>query len=202
MLPLGLSDRPVAGILGRVPGTELRPRVGRSGICTMSTSRNRPHVAIFTDGACDPNPGPGGYGVVLVHPKKRAELSGGFRRTTNNRMEILAAINGLEKLKRPCRVTLCSDSQYLVKAMTEGWVKAWRKRGWWRSNKARPENLDLWQRLVALCDTHHVGFCWIRGHHGHRENERCDELATTALRQPNLPADLGYEHKPRPDDRA
>src|ERR1043166_2273583 len=89
---------------------------------------DRPCVEIYTDGGCEPNPGPGGYGVVLVHPKKRAEVSGGFRKTTNNRMEILAAIAGLELLKQPCKVTLYSDSQYLVKAMTEGWVAAWKKK--------------------------------------------------------------------------
>jgi len=155
-----------------------------------------PHVEIYTDGGCDPNPGPGGYGVVLIHPKKRAELSGGFRRTTNNRMEICAAIQGLGLLRQPCRVTLYSDSQYLVKAMMEGWVKNWRKRGWWRTSKERPENVDLWQRLAALCEVHQVEFRWVRGHAGHPENERCDQLAMTALRQPNLPVDEGYENKP------
>ena len=155
-----------------------------------------PHVEIYTDGGCDPNPGPGGYGVVLIHPKKRAELSGGFRRTTNNRMEIFAAIQGLELLKRPCRVTLFSDSQYLVKAMMDGWVRNWRRKGWWRTSKERPENVDLWQRLAALCETHQVEFRWVRGHAGHPENERCDQLAMAALRQPNLPVDDGYENKP------
>src|SRR6266542_146009 len=102
----------------------------------MSTNGNLkaaaiPHVEIYTDGGCEPNPGPGGYGVVLLHPKKRAEASGGFRSTTNNRMEILAAIAGLELLKHPCKVTLYSDSQYLVKAMVEGWVADWEKKDWW-----------------------------------------------------------------------
>lgn len=156
-----------------------------------------PSVEIYTDGGCEPNPGAGGYGVVLVHPKKRAEASGGFRKTTNNRMEIFAAIAGLEMLKQPCRVTVYSDSQYLVKAMTtEGWVAAWKKKGWWRTRTERPENLDLWQRLEALCQTHQVEFRWVKGHAGHLENERCDQLAMAALRQANLPADDGYEHKP------
>src|SRR5882672_3224416 len=93
-----------------------------------------PHVEIYTDGACEPNPGPGGYGAVLQHPKKRLETSGGFRMTTNNRMEIFAAIKALELLKQRCKVTLHSDSQYLVNAMTDGWVDAWRKKGWWRTN--------------------------------------------------------------------
>ena len=113
---------------------------------------------MYTDGACEPNPGPGGYGVVLMHPKKRREASGGFRLTTNNRMEILAAIKGLELLNQPCKVTLYSDSRYLVNAMTEGWAKAWRLRDWWRTNKERAINVDLWQRLLTLCETHEVDF--------------------------------------------
>lgn len=161
-----------------------------------STTVEMPHVEIYTDGGCEPNPGPGGYGVVLVHPRKRAEASGGFRKTTNNRMEMFAAIAGLEMLKQPCKVTLHSDSQYLVKAMTEGWVAAWKKKGWWRTNKERPENVDLWQRLDALCETHQVEFRWVKGHAGHPENERCDQLSGAALRQLNLPADEGYENKP------
>ncbi|HWX22811.1 MAG TPA: RNase H family protein [Candidatus Binatia bacterium] len=124
--------------------------------------------------------------------------------TTNNRMEIYAAIAGLELLKQPCKVTLYSDSQYLVKAMTEGWVVGWKKKSWWRTRTERPENVDLWQRLDALCQTHQVEFRWVKGHAGNLENERCDQLAMAALRQPNLPVDDGYESKPetegvRPD---
>jgi ribonuclease HI len=156
----------------------------------------RPQVEIYTDGGCEPNPGPGGYGVVLVHPKKRVEASGGFRLTTNNRMELFAAIRGLEMLKQPCRVALYSDSQYLVKAMMEGWVANWKKKDWWRTNTERPENVDLWKRLEALCQTHQVEFRWVKGHAGHPENERCDQLSMAALRQPDLPADEGYENKP------
>jgi ribonuclease HI len=159
-----------------------------------------PQVEIYTDGACDPNPGPGGYGVVLLHPQKRAEASGGFRRTTNNRMEIYAAIKGLELLKKPCKVRLYSDSQYLVKAMMEGWVVAWKKRDWWRTNKERAVNADLWQRLLELCQTHQVEFVWVKGHAGNQENERCDQLSCAALRQPNLPGDEGYENKPENGD--
>ena len=155
-----------------------------------------PHVEIYTDGGCEPNPGPGGYAAVLVHPKKRAETSGGFRRTTNNRMEILAAIKGLQMLKQSCKVTLYSDSQYLVDAIMQGWAVAWKKRDWWRSNKERAANADLWETLLALCQTHQVEFRWIRGHAGNAENERCDQLSGAALRQPNLPADEGYENKP------
>lgn len=162
------------------------------------------HVEIYTDGGCEPNPGPGGYGVVLIHPKKRAEVSGGFRKTTNNRMEIFAAIAGLELLKQPCKVTLYSDSQYLVDAMMKGWLAKWKRDKWWRTKTERPENIDLWQRLDALCQTHQVEFRWVKGHDGHLENERCDQLAMAAWRQPNLPLDDGYENKPetegvRPD---
>jgi ribonuclease HI len=158
-----------------------------------------PHVEIYTDGGCEPNPGPGGYGAVLIHPKKRKETSGGFRKTTNNRMEIFAAIAGLELLKQPCQVTIYSDSQYLVKAMTEGWVVGWKRKNWWRTKTERPENVDLWQRLDALCQTHQVEFRWVRGHAGNLENERCDRLAMDAIGQPDLPVDAGYENKPEAD---
>jgi ribonuclease HI len=158
-----------------------------------------PQVEIYTDGGCEPNPGPGGYGVVLLHPKKRAEASGGFRMTTNNRMEIRAAIAGLEMLRQPCQVTLYSDSQYLVDAIMKGWAIAWQKKNWWRTNTERAANLDLWERLLALCEKHRVEFRWVRGHAGNVENERCDQLAMTALREPNLPADEGYENKPETD---
>jgi hypothetical protein len=107
-------------------------------------------------------------------------------------------------LKQPCKVTICSDSQYLVKAMTEGWVAAWKRKSWWRTKTERPENVDLWQRLDALCQTHQVEFQWVKGHAGNPENERCDQLAMAALHQPDLPVDDGYENKPetagvRPD---
>lgn len=155
-----------------------------------------PRVEIYTDGGCEPNPGPGGYGVVLLHPKKRTEASGGFRLTTNNRMEISAAIKGLEMLKQPCKVTLYSDSQYLVDAIMKGWVLKWKKNGWWLSNTERAKNIDLWERLLPLCEEHQVEFRWVKGHAGNFENERCDQLSMIALRQPNLPADDGYENKP------
>ena len=161
----------------------------------------RPSVEIYTDGGCEPNPGPGGYGVVLLHPKKRAEKSGGFRKTTNNRMEIYAAIAGLEMLKQPCKVTIYSDSQYLVKAIMNGWVANWKKKDWWRTNTERAENVDLWKRLDELCQKHQVEFRWVRGHAGNVENECCDRLSMTALRQPNLPADDGYENKPETEGR-
>lgn len=161
-------------------------------------------VEIYTDGACERNPGPGGYGAVLLHPKKRAEVSGGFRKTTNNRMEIFAAVAGLELLKQPCKVALHSDAEYLVNAMTKGWVESWKRKQWWHSKTERVPNRDLWERLLPLCDKHQVEFRWVKGHAGLPENERCDQLAMAALREPNLPTDEGYENKPesegvRPD---
>ena len=155
-----------------------------------------PHVEIYTDGGCEPNPGPGGYGVVLLHPKKRAEASGGFRLTTNNRMEIYAAIKGLEMLKQPCKVTLYSDSRYLVGVMMAGWAATWKRKDWWRTNKERAVNIDLWERLLALCEMHEVEFRWEKGNAGNKENERCDELSCAALRQVDFSADEGYENKP------
>jgi ribonuclease HI len=150
-------------------------------------------VTIYTDGACHGNPGPGGYGVVLLYGGRRRELSGGFRLTTNNRMELLAAITGLETLKEPCQVTLHSDSLYVVKAMQEGWPARWRANAWRRQDKQPAVNPDLWQRLLDLCETHDVSFEWVRGHASNIENERCDELANDAARRPGLPQDEGYE---------
>jgi len=167
------------------------------------TKQSLPQVQLFTDGGCEPNPGSGGYGVVLVHPKKRLELSGGFRKTTNNRMEIFAVIAGVEKLKEPCKITLYSDSQYVVESITKGWVKSWKQKQWWSSKTERTPNHDLWERLLTLCEQHQVEFRWVKGHAGHAENERCDQLAMLALRATNLQVDEGYEKEPdeavRPD---
>jgi ribonuclease HI len=153
-------------------------------------------VTIYTDGGCDPNPGPGGYGVVLLFGRHRKELSGGFRLTTNNRMELYAAIKGLEALSEPCRVTLYSDSEYLVNAMNKGWAKRWQARNWMRNSKDKALNPDLWQRLLELCEQHQVEFEWVRGHAGNRENERCDQLATQAMQRQDLPADENYQNQP------
>ena len=150
-------------------------------------------IDIYTDGACIGNPGPGGYGVVLLFGGRRKELSGGYRKTTNNRMEILAAIVGLEALKEKCQVTLYSDSQYLVNAVEKGWARRWWANGWKRGKNAKALNPDLWERLLGLCECHNVKFRWVRGHTGNPENERCDQLATGAARQPSLPVDKGYE---------
>jgi ribonuclease HI len=158
-------------------------------------------VEIYTDGGCEPNPGPGGYGAVLLHPKKRHEVSAGFRLTTNNRMEIYAAIAGLQLLNRPCKVTLYTDSQYLADSMMKGWVAKWKKNDWWQTNQKRAENIDLWEKLLPLCEMHQVEFSWVRGHTGVLENERCDQLAMAALRGANPPPDEGYENKPESEGR-
>lgn len=155
-------------------------------------------VKLFSDGSSRGNPGPGGYGTVLqfvdskgnLHEK---ELSAGYVRTTNNRMELLGAIVGLEALLRPCKVTLLSDSQYLVKAFNEHWIDGWIRKGWKRSANEAVKNADLWKRLLAAIEPHEVTFVWVKGHAGHPENERCDRLATAAADGENLLVDEGLE---------
>ena len=134
-------------------------------------------VDIFTDGACSGNPGPGGWGAVLRCGTAEKELSGGEKSTTNNRMELTAVISALSALKQPCIVTLCSDSKYVIDAVTKGWAKSWQKNNWIKSDKKPALNADLWERLLALLDQHDVSFVWIKGHAGHPENERCDQMA-------------------------
>lgn len=134
-------------------------------------------VQIYTDGACRGNPGRGGWGTILVYGPFEKEMSGGDRETTNNRMELMAAISGLEALREPCAVTLYSDSKYLVDAFLLGWVESWRDHGW-RRGKDELKNPDLWERLYALTELHKVEFVWVKGHNGHDYNERCDALAT------------------------
>ena len=134
-------------------------------------------VSLYTDGACRGNPGRGGWGAILVYGKYERELSGGEPETTNNRMELMAAIAGLSALKEPCAVTLYSDSKYLVDAYLQGWVHSWRKQGW-RRGRDELKNPDLWQRLYELSCGHEIKFVWVRGHNGHSYNERCDRLAT------------------------
>ncbi len=135
-------------------------------------------VEIYTDGACRGNPGPGGWGAVLVFRGIERELSGGEPMTTNNRMELLAAISALTALKEPCQVTLTSDSKYLVDAVTLGWARSWRAHGWKKSDRSPALNVDLWEQLLALLEKHEVTFVWVKGHDGHPYNERCDRLAT------------------------
>ena len=137
-------------------------------------------VEIFSDGACSGNPGPGGWGTVLRCGDQEKEFSGYDPDTTNNRMELLGAIAGLEALTKPCRVTMTTDSQYVKKGMTE-WIAGWVKRGWKNSQKKPVANRDLWERLLVLTEPHQVEWHWVRGHDGHAENERCDVLARAAI---------------------
>ena len=136
-------------------------------------------VDVYTDGACRGNPGKGGWGAVLVYNGREKELSGGERETTNNRMELTAAIRSLACLKEPCEVTLYSDSKYLVDAITKGWVYSWKSKGWKKADKSPALNVDLWEALLTELDRHKVTFVWVKGHDGHEYNERCDALATT-----------------------
>jgi ribonuclease HI len=152
-------------------------------------------VTIYTDGACLGNPGPGGYGVVLLFGDKRKELSSGYRKTTNNRMEIMAAIAGLAELKYPCKVKIYTDSQYLRNSIMEGWAKRWRANGWMRNKKEKAVNPDLWERLLNLCNRHEVTFEWVRGHAGDVENERCDVLSVAAAKGKELYVDEEYERE-------
>ena len=140
-------------------------------------------VTIYTDGACSGNPGPGGWGAVLRCGTAEKELSGGEKSTTNNRMELTAVISALSALKQPCIVTLCSDSKYVIDAVTKGWAKSWQKNNWIKSDKKPALNADLWEQLLALLDQHDVSFVWIKGHAGHPENERCDQMAVEESRK-------------------
>lgn len=137
-------------------------------------------VEIFCDGACSGNPGPGGFGAILRYGGRVKELSGGARDTTNNRMEMTAAIEALRQLKRPCQVSITTDSQYLVKGMTE-WIAGWQRKGWRNSKKEPVVNKDLWELLLTLTKPHSVQWKWVRGHDGHIENERCDQLARDGI---------------------
>jgi len=152
----------------------------------------RKTVTAYTDGACEPNPGPGGVGVVLSRKGSRREFSRGYRLTTNNRMEIRAAILALESLKEPCAVVLYSDSKYLVDSINQGAVFRWGQSGWKRPNGKRVPNSDLWQRLLDLCQVQEVDFRWVAGHSGEPGNERADSLSYAALRREELIDDDGY----------
>ena len=150
-------------------------------------------VTMYTDGACIGNPGPGGYGVVLKYGAHRREFSVGYRRTTNNRMELMGPIKGLEALKQRCHVTLYSDSRYVVDSIEKGWAKRWRDNRWKRNKREKAVNPDLWKILLDLCEKHDVEFRWVRGHSGDPENERCDQLATQAAQGSALQIDEVYE---------
>ena len=157
-------------------------------------SEQLPKIIIYTDGACTGNPGAGGYGAVLINGNgaNRQEISGGYKLTTNNRMEMMGVIAALKFLDMKSTVTLHSDSKYIVDAVIKGWAKKWQANGWKRNAKEMAKNPDLWQELLDLCKKHDVNFVWVRGHSGIPENERCDRLAVAAARKPNLPSDIGY----------
>ncbi len=138
---------------------------------------NKFKVNIYTDGSCKNNPGPGGWGAILMYGGKKKELCGGEENTTNNRMELTAAIKALEALKQPCDVILTTDSKYLCDGMGKGWAKSWKKRGWKKADNSPALNPDLWERVLELCEIHSVKFEWVKGHAGHKFNERCDEMA-------------------------
>ena len=140
------------------------------------------HVDIYTDGACSGNPGPGGWGVLLRSGEYEKQMSGGQKETTNNRMELTAAIEGLSALKRKCEVSLYTDSQYVANGITKGWAKSWRAKGWIKSDKKPALNSDLWATLLDLLDEHEVTVIWVKGHAGHPENELCDRLAVEAYK--------------------
>jgi len=154
------------------------------------------NVSIYTDGAARGNPdGPGGYGTILTYVDSTGlehtrEYSGGFKKTTNNRMELMAAIIGLESLTKPCDVKLYSDSQYVIKAFNDHWLEGWIKKGWKRGKNEPVKNIDLWKRILQAKEKHTVTFIWVKGHDGHPQNERCDVLATTAADGDNLAEDV------------
>jgi ribonuclease HI len=156
------------------------------------------HVDLYSDGSSRGNPGRGGYGTVLhyvdsVGQLHVLELSQGYRSTTNNRMEIMGVVAGLEALKQPCEVHVVSDSQYVINAFNKNWIRSWKARGWRTASKEPVKNVDLWKRLLAAMEPHQVSFSWVHGHRGHPENERCDALATSAADGDGLIEDDGFE---------
>jgi ribonuclease HI len=173
---------------GRASGT------GEAGKAGAGVDHTR-GVVIYADGGCINNPGPGGYGVVVLQDGSRKERSGGYRLTTNNRMELMAAIVGLRELEgsQAGPVTVCTDSRYVVDGVSKGWAKKWRANGWMRDARSRAVNIDLWSMLLDLCDKLRPSFVWVKGHAGNKENERCDALAKKAAQSPDLPVDSVYE---------
>ncbi len=150
-------------------------------------------VIIYTDGGCKGNPGPGGYGAVLLFGQHRKELAAGYALTTNNRMELRAAIAALEQLREPCTVELHSDSKYLIDTVSKKWLDGWIRRGWKTADKKPVKNQDLWQQLIAAIKPHQITWHWVKGHAGNPENERCDELTNIVVQKGPLPEDTGYQ---------
>lgn len=189
-----LNEYNTAGTVPK-PKEPAKPKKENPGSNTnLNEELKNGKIIIYTDGGCINNPGPGGYGAVIFSGDKRQELSGGFRRTTNNRMELTACIEALKSLDSPGPVILYSDSSYVVNGMMKGWAERWREKGWMRTKDDPAENADLWQRLLDLCNTRRVEFSWVRGHAGNPENERCDKLATRAAADSeNLSRDTAFE---------
>jgi len=190
-------DEAVAWLAGPEPASP-GPRAGRGagakGAPGSEASPAAGTVLIYSDGGARFNPGPGGYGAIIIKGDSRRELSGGFRLTTNNRMELTACIEALKALaRRDLPVALYSDSSYVVNGIAKGWAKNWRKRGWVKSDGQPALNADLWERLLELIEGLAISFHWVKGHSGHPLNERCDELAVAAARRPGLPEDEGYK---------
>jgi len=156
---------------------------------------NLPEVTIYTDGACTGNPGPGAYGAILLYKNFRKEISRGFRKTTNNRMELMALIAGLSSLQEKCRVTLYTDSKYVADSINQGWAVRWQAQGWKRTKRERALNPDLWEELLALLDEHQINIIWVKGHAGNPENERADALAVQTIKSKNLAIDDVYENQ-------
>ena len=150
------------------------------------------NVTIYTDGSSRGNPGPGGYGAILITGRHKKELSGGFLKTTNNRMELMGAIVALEALKQSCQVELISDSKYVIDAMAKGWIHSWKLKGWSRGPNKPLKNAELWQRLDKAQAQHKMTWSWVKGHAGNPMNERCDELAYGSTEGKNLPVDAGF----------
>jgi ribonuclease HI len=149
-------------------------------------------VIIYTDGSSRGNPGPGGYGAIMLSGEHQKERSGGYKKTTNNRMELMAVIVAMEALKMPCQVEVFSDSKYVINALEKGWINGWRQRGWAKAGKKPLKNVDLWKRVYDAIQPHEVKWIWVKGHAGNRYNERCDFLATFAAQGKNLPLDCGF----------
>lgn len=169
----------------------------------MNTLKNQiPQIELFSDGGAEPNPGKGGFGVILSYKGKRKEFKQGFRLTTNNRMELMGIIYGLEQLKTKSEVAVYTDSKYVVDAVNKGWAKKWKAKNWYKSKKEKAKNPDLWKRLLALLEVHSCTFHWVKGHAGHRENERCDALATMAIKQKQLLVDEVYERGEKSTSKA
>ena len=163
------------------------------GIEISSVLRPGMELEIWTDGACVVNPGAGGYSIIYKCQGQKWEKAGGFRLTTNNRMEIMGALVALENLPEKCKAIIYTDSQYLINSIEKGWAKRWRSKGWKKKGNKKVPNADLWEKMLQLCAKHEVEFRWVKGHGSNVENERCDQLAESAARKPNLPIDEGYK---------